>query len=336
MANMNIKDFADSLGISTATVSRAIHGSGRVSAATRERVLKSMDELGFTPNLHAQQLVRGRSGMVGLAFPEQGKVLADLFFAALAHAMQQELQDNNLGLMLNLMEQEDAQENLLKKWASSQAVDALVLVTGTPSASLLSRLPQVPTVVIGHSPCYQFPHVACVVLDLEQGIRSVARLFVEHGHSSIGYIGNTDDSALAVFRTSLADAGIILKACNVAASGSHPSEGSMAAMRLLQQANRPTAIFARTDMIAMGIFHAASALNLAIPGDLSVAGHDDIDLASWTAPPLSTVQINYRSIASHTVALIKRLLSDHHQLEPVHISTSLVVRETIGSSSTAA
>src|SRR5690348_11688563 len=119
---MNIKEFANAIGVSPTTVSRAISGRGRISDATRRRVLERMGPLGFTPNLNAQRLSQGRTDLVALDFGPGHDPLADLFFAELTREIQDVLEPQGYGLLLN------GTSDVLNRWVRTRAVDGVLLI----------------------------------------------------------------------------------------------------------------------------------------------------------------------------------------------------------------
>src|SRR2546423_15099504 len=98
---MTIKQFAQAIGVSAATVSRAMHGRGRVSVATRDMVLRRMEELGFTPNVNAQRLSHGRTSMIALDFGPWHDYLSDMFFVELTRGVQDVMEPHGYGVLLS-------------------------------------------------------------------------------------------------------------------------------------------------------------------------------------------------------------------------------------------
>src|SRR5947209_1838060 len=123
---MNIKEFARAVGVSPTTVSRAINGQGRLSAATRRMVLERMEELGFTPNLNAQRLSYGRTYLVALDFGVRHDYLSDMFFAELTREIQDVLEAHGYGLLLS------GPGEVMGRWVKTRAVDGVILV-GDPA-----------------------------------------------------------------------------------------------------------------------------------------------------------------------------------------------------------
>ncbi len=334
---MTIKEFARAVGVSTTTVSRTVSGQGRISPATREMVLRRMDELGYTPNLNAQRLAAGRAYTVALAFGGT-QVLSDMFLTELTQGIQNALHVRGYGLLLN------APGNTLQRWVKSQAVDGVIVVgCGPLGMNLLGDEAQderiareiadmkAPCVVIGHDPVTRIEGVGSVVIDLRSGARQVAQMLMIQGHSCIGFIGShLPDSVLSGFWDELTVNGIRLREEQVIIAGRTPDDGAHALRTLLAQPEPPTAIFARTDALAVGALRAARKLNVRVPEDLSVIGHDDVSFAGLTEPPLTTVRVDCAQLGRAATEMLFHLLDKPDvPFSPQVVHTELVARETV-------
>lgn len=331
---MTIEEFARKIGVSSATVSRAIHGRGRISPQTRQMVLQRMEELGFTPNLHAQSLARQRSRIIGLEYLGRTEVLSDMFLIALARGIQHVLSEHGYTLLLNPVGVVDEQESLLRRWARSRAVDGAIVV-GDPDVPVdwLRKLVTQKTfcVVIVHHPPPPLPGVGCVSLDLSQGIAQVAELLCSLGHCRVGYIGSIEpDPVLPMLRQQVEARGGLIPPELVVYAGRTPDDGARAARLLVAQHPRPTAIFVRTDVLAIGAMQAIREAGLRIPKDVSVVSHDDIPFAQFTDPPLTTVRVDYEQLGKSAVETLLAMLERREPVE-LHrtVHTSLVQRATV-------
>lgn len=329
---MTIKEFAQRIGVSTATVSRAIHGRGRISSATREMILRRMEELGFTPNLHAQNLAVRQSRAVGLECLGHTEMLTDMFLIALARGIQQVLSTHGYQLLLNPVGVTNEEESLLRQWISSRAVDGVVII-GDPDVPVtwLRRLFTFKTfgVVVVHHPPPPLPHVGCVMLDLSQGLAQAAELLGALGHRQIGVIGSTEhDPALKFFVEEVRKSGGQVAEEHVLYAGQTPEDGARAMQKLLRAAPRPTAVFVRTDVLALGAMQAAREAGIDIPRDISLVAHDDVPFAQWTAPPLTTVRIDYEKIGKSAVEMLLAMLRKQPVQLHQTVHTYLVQRAT--------
>lgn len=331
---MTIEEFARKIGVSSATVSRAIHDKGRISPQTRQMVLQRMEELGFTPNLHAQSLAHRRSYTIGLEYLGHTEVLSDMFLIALARGIQRVLKAHGYNLLLNPVGVVTERESLLRRWVRSRAVDGAILV-GNPDVPVdwLQRLVAQKTfcvVIVHHSPP-PMANVGCVSLDLSQGITQVAEMLCSLGHCRIGYIGSTEpDAVLPLLRAELESRGGSISAEHVIYAGCTPDDGAQAARLLLAGRTQPTAVFVRTDVLAIGAMQAIRDIGLHIPKDISVVSHDDVPFAQFTDPPLTTVRVDYEQLGKSAVEILLAMLGRREPVELYQtVHTSLVQRATV-------
>lgn len=331
---MTINEFARKIGVSTATVSRAIHGHGRISPATRRMVLERMQELGYTPNLHAQRLVTGSSRIIALDCVGETQILSDLYLVTLARGIQHALHEHGYGLLLNLMESVQEQDTLLRQWVRSRAVDGVILVGRADFDPEMVRPlagRRTPFVVIGHQIVEGCAHVGSVVVGFENGAQQVARLLDDAGHRRIGYIGSLlPDRVLSAFRAELSARGVCLDEQNVVIAGRTPEDGARAMSSLLSRPDRPTAVFTRTDALALGALREAHRQGLRVPEDLSLVGHDDVPPAAWTDPPLTTVRVDCLEMGRRATETLIALLNHPDAPPPAPtVHTQLVPRESV-------
>jgi LacI family transcriptional regulator len=324
---MNIKEFARTIGVSPTTVSRAISGRGRINDTTRHMVLKRMEELGFTPNLNAQRLSHGRTNMIALDFGPMHDYLSDMFFVEMTRGIQDVLELEGYGVLLS------GPGDVLNRWVKTRAVDGVILVGGPPNGSVPQEIVRtgIPCVVIGNSPIEGVQGVGSVVVGLQSGARQVAQFLIEHGHRHIGFLGSDGpDTVLLEFRAELERLGGALPESCVLMAGHAPRDGAQAFCRLLEQNEPLTAVFARTDGLAIGALRAAHQMGIQIPEELSLVGHDDVPFAELTAPPLTTVRVDCVELARQSTDMLFALLRDPQLLSrPQVVETSLVVRGSV-------
>ena len=307
---MNIKAVAKSANVSTATVSRTINGSAKVSPQTAERVRMAIEALNFYPNTNARALGSGRSSLYGLIisditnpfFPELVKAFDDI---AITHGQEVLIANTNYdpermkicvtrmlqrkvdGVAIMTSEMDDR----LVQVFSRRHIPLVFLDTGTPA-----------------------PGVSCVHIDYSAGIDAAVHHLIELGHRQIAFISGP---------MRLASARVRYKAfmeCtardhldtipNLIQEGNHSVEGGHDAMkRILDSRARPTAVMASNDLTAIGAMGAIAEAGLRVPQDISVVGFDDIHLSAFTIPPLTTVKLPRAEIAN---AAFRALLNAQH------------------------
>jgi len=330
---MDIKEFSKIVGFSPTTVSHAVSGRGRVNQATRDMIIEKMRELGYTPNVNARRLVTGRSYLVAIVnlAPES---MAHIFTMELVRSFLDPLKSRGYDLMLNVTTDNADYEGLCQR-VDGHAVDAsIVLCEAEAPMDLLRDIarPYNPCVVVTHAKMPPLPHVGYVILDLESGARQVAKLLADQGHRRIGYIGNdVRDLMLGHFCRELECHGLGLPEDRVVIVGEDAEVGACALSRLMSVPNPPTAIFARTDILALGALREAGNLGFKVPDDLSIIGHDDLALVSLMRPALTTLRRDRATLAQRSVEMLVRLMADPGAREPDQIiESTLVMRETVG------
>ena len=169
-----------------------------------------------------------------------------------------------------------------------------------------------------------------VQIDVESGVRQALARIVSLGHTRLGYIRSDQSADRMPLLT--ANAGLTLDPDLVIQAGVTQQQGYDAAITLLDRpsSRRPTVILTRTDILAAGAVQAAQSLGLDIPGDVSIVGHDDIDLASLLTPPLTTVGINIPNVARAAMELLTALIADRTQPIIRVLETQLIFRSSLG------
>lgn len=330
---LTIREFAQAMGVSTATVSRAIHGRGRISPETRARILAQMEQLGYTPNLHAQSLARQRSMAVALEYLGAVEVLSDSFLVELARGVQCSLVPHRYRLLLNLTGDQNYRRSVLRQWIRARVVDGVVVV-GNPcvDGEWLTELGAegVPTVWIAYdAPDPLPPRTAVVQLDLAPGWNEAIAYLQQQGHRRVGYLGaHSADPSFEIIQRAAESHDIQLHPIALAA-GETPADGYAATQKLLQMRPLPTALLARTDLLAFGAMHALQQHGLRIPHDVAVIGHDNLPIAQWMTPPLSSIEIDYAQMGHSAVELLTQLLQDPAAAPaPIRVATRLVLRQS--------
>ena len=330
---LTIREFAQALGVSTATVSRAIHGRGRISPETRARILAQMERLGYTPNLHAQSLARQRSMAVALEYLGAVEVLSDSFLVELARGIQHSLVPHRYRLLLNLTGDQMYRRSVLRQWVRARVVDGVVVV-GNPCVDTewLTELSAegIPTVWIAYdAPHPMPPRTAVVQLDTAPGWNEAIAHLQQQGHQRVGYLGaHTADPAFAIIQQAAERYGVQLHPVAFA-NGETPADGYAAAQQLLLMRPLPTALLARTDLLAFGAMRALQQHGLRVPDDIAVIGHDNLPIAQWMTPPLSSIEIDYAQLGHSAVELLTRLLQDPAATPaPIRVATRLVLRQS--------
>ena len=326
-----IKDVAREVEMSTATVSRALRGLPGVTEETRERVMDAAHRLGYVPSPRAAGLATGQTRTVAVVVP----FVTRWFFATVVHGAEQVLRQRGYDLLLyNLGGDRDARHRVFETSLLTKRVDAVLVLSLKPSPHELAGLETLgrPVTIVGAD----LPGWATVRIDDELAARTATRHLVDLGHRRVAYVGGSTEGVLdftapvarvSGYRATLAEAGVAHDPA-LEVDGEFSVVGGMrAAHELLALDDRPTAIFAASDEMAIGVLRAARERGLRVPEDLSVIGIDNHEMADFF--DLTTVAqpvLEQGRVAAQLV--LGALRSEDRDPDQVVLPTKLVVRRT--------
>lgn len=326
-----IKDVARAVEMSTATVSRALRGLPGVSDETRSRVQETARRLGYVPSPSAAGLASGQTRTVAVIVP----FVTRWFFAAVVQGAEEVLRERGYDLLLyNLAGDPSARHRVFETSLLTKRVDAVIVLSLKPSPDELLRLGQLgrPVTIVGAD----LPGWATVRIDDHYAARTAMAHLLDLGHQRIGYVGGATEGVLdftaptarlAGYRDSLRESGRTPEPA-LEANGEFTVGGGMRAGReLLERPKRPSAVFAASDEMAIGVLRAARELGLRVPEDLSVIGIDDHEMAGFF--DLTTVaQPAHEQGRVAAQQVLSGLASRTWRPEQVLLPTRLVVRRT--------
>ncbi|NKY97658.1 LacI family DNA-binding transcriptional regulator [Nocardiopsis alborubida] len=327
---------AQRAGVGRGTVSRVINGSAQVSPRTREAVHAAIAELGYSPNQAARTLVTRRTDTIALVVSEpRDRLFSDPFFADIIRGVSSVLHERDLQLMLTTARTE-AEHKRVGDYLSGFHVDGALLISLHSDNPLSARLDEagVPVVHGGrpHSPEQPAPY--CVDIDNIGGARVAIRHLLERGCRRVAAItGPLDMNAgverLRGYREVMAAAGLEVDD-RLVVQGDFSVEGGAEAMeRLLDTGLEPDAVFAASDMMALGGLRVLRARGLSVPGDVALVGYDDTVMAQHSDPPLTTIHQPTVQMGQEMARLLVDVaIPRTAEAETVMLGTHLVVRET--------
>ncbi|MBP2329667.1 LacI family transcriptional regulator [Kibdelosporangium banguiense] len=329
---VTIVDVARHAQVSTTTVSKVLRNAYGASPTARAKVQQAIAELGYRPSAAARGM-RGQTYTIGVVLPD----IRNPFFPEILDGVTERLRDTDYHVLLGPggCEGEQAEAEVTDAMID-RGMDGLILVAPMAPRSRLDKVAGiVPTVVIGrhgHSAVYD-----TVVDDDITG----ARLVVDHlaglGHSRIAHIEHheTDSARLAEMPNAIRAQGYrqAMRAHGLEAdivSTSYTQQGGYdGAKQLLARTNRPTAIFAGADIVAMGVLQAVAEAGLTVPGDISVAGYDNTTFAALGPISLTSVDQAGRQIGSNAARLLLDRIADRHTPSAqIKLSPTLIARST--------
>jgi DNA-binding LacI/PurR family transcriptional regulator len=329
---MDIREIARRAKVSTATVSRAINRVPSVDPQLSKRVWKVIDELGYFPNTQARALVSGRSRIFGLIVSE----ITNPFFPEIVQTFENLAVENNYEILLTSTVHDPKRMEMSVRRMIERRVDGVAILTFGMEEYLLEhlRFRKVPLVFVDVGP--DAARIANIRIDYQNGIRQAVQHLAALRHTRIAFISGPRQLKSAVARReafvhAMTEIGL---GADLIIDGTHTLEGGMGALnQLIALTSQPTAILCSNDMTAIGVMREAYDHNLRIPADLSLIGFDDIRLAQFTTPPLTTVQMSQTELAKLAFqALLNEMeggFNSGHAQE-YKLITNLVLRQSTG------
>ncbi len=324
---LDIRTVARSAGVSVATVSRVINHVPSVAPELNKRVWEAIRKLGYVPNTQARALVSGRSRLLGVIISD----ITNPFFPELIQGFEDKAVELGYETLIGSTNYDLHRMELCVQRMLQRKVDGVAVMTFGIEEPLLDRLASqgIPMVFIDLAP--QKKNISTIPVNYEKGILEAVQHLAVLGHRNIAFIAgpkhlHSAKARLRAFRSAAQSIGISISNRQIH-YGDHTMEGGTKAMEsILKQEKRPTAIMCSNDMTAIGAMHAISRAGLSIPRDMSLIGFDDIRLATFMLPPLTTIRMSGRDIAEIAVnALVTR------DAAISRVETQLIVRQTTSS-----
>lgn len=328
---LNVREIARRARVSTATVSRAINRIPTVDQYLARRVWKVVEDLGYYPNTQARALVSGHSRSLGVIVPE----LSNPFFAEIVQAFENVAVDHGYEILLSSIHESSCGMELVARRMIERRVDGVAALTFGMKESVMKDLLLHGIFLVTIDSESQIPGVNNIRIEYRDGIRQAVQHLAALRHERIAFVAGPEYLTCTQVRTRAFDeamAEIGLKASReFVATGDHSAESGMKALRdLWSMSPRPTAILCSSDITAIGVLAQAYECGISVPHQLSVVGFDDIQLAQFTVPPLTTVRISQADLA---MGAFQVLVSDGRTLTSSEndghvVKTGLVLRHS--------
>ena len=332
-AKIDIRGVASLARVSIATVSRTINHVPTVDPVLAARVWKAVADLNYFPNTQARALVSGKSRLLGLIVSE----ITNPFFPELIQEFEQAAVARGYEILICSTNYETSTMELCARRMLERKVDGVAIMTFGVEDFLLDRFASDNIPVVFIDPAPSRPLSSVLAVDYRAGIYEGVQHLAVLGHRNIGFISGpltrrSAQSRKAAFLSCLQSTGLKANP-DWLIEGNHALDGGRDAMnKILSLSQWPTAIMCSNDMTAIGVQHALFEANLRVPDDFSLIGFDDIHLAEYTIPPLTTVRMSCRDLATQAVEnLLSRVKATAPPADtPSKISTRLIVRQTTG------
>lgn len=329
-SKVTIRDVASHAGVSRQTVSRVINGSEAVRPATRERVQAAIAALDYRPDALAQSMARGRSGYLACLSPN----LTDYTFASIIDGAETEARQSGYFLLSASAHDEETFKFLMNDLVSSGRVEGIMVIN--PYAdNRHTLLPQnFPTVFAGARPREE--DTDSVAIDDVSAGREATQHLIDLGHRTIGMITgpmaeDCSQDRFQGYEQALRDAGLEPSAELIVEGTWLAPSGYQAYQKFSRMDPAPTAIFSQNDQMAVGVLRAARDGGLRLPDQLSVIGVDDIPLAAYFAPPLTTLRQDFEMIGCEaTRSLIRNIEQPQAATRQLRLPAELILRRSTG------
>lgn len=332
------REVAEMAGVSRTTVSFVLNDVAgmHISDATRQRVFDAVYRLDYHPDATARHMVTGRTNMIGFVLRQSpDQIFVDRFLPQVLNGFSQAAVAQGYHILIEPLPPEDASDAYT--WLIHERhVDGIVLSGPRfdDEDLLRSSAKGEPVVLMG-----QLPHTGlpCVDVDNVGGAAMATRHFIGLGHRRIALITNADPAytasadRLAGYRQALETAGIAYDQSLVQYGDFTPHSGAAAMAKLLQLTPHPTAVFVASDTVALGALQAIRDGGLRVPDNIALVGFDDVPLAEFFDPPLTTVQLPAYGLGWGAADLLIRTINQENiRQQSVMLDTELIVRESCG------
>lgn len=334
---VTIRDLAEKLTLSITTVSRALDGYDDVAEETRKRVIKAAQEMGYEPSYAARQLRRKRADAIGYILPTSSPSFSDPFYINFLTGLCDEVASQHMDLMVTSCPSDSEKEkHQYRQWVQSRRVDGIVINRTRLHDWRIEFLAQnsIPFVSLGKGETQaDYPYVD---ISDTNGMKQLVTHLVEKGHRRIAFIGAAPELVIHIDRSKgyqqgLAAAGIPFDPALVRQGDLTEEGGYQAAIELIVQPQKPTAIIGCNDLTALGVLRAAKEKGIYIGTELAIAGYDGIKETEYTNPPLTTLyQPTYEIARTLAGMLVKCIEGETLAERCIVITPKLIIRASTG------
>ncbi len=321
---------AENAGVSIATVSRVINNSPKVRPKTRDKVLKVIEELDYHPNLSAQGLALNITEIIALIFPD----ISGPFYSEVIRGVENEASQHDYHLLIYSTHGKDNNPRFLRRLPGR--VDGLILMTRSVDDQYIFELSRKRILFVLLDRKIDSMEADCILSNNVKAADQATEHLIQHNCRSIAFISGPVDSPdsnarFNGYQQAMEKYGLPTSASLVESGDFRQPSGYQAMNRLLDQKNPPDAVFAANDEMAIGAIEAIRNRKLTTPDDVAVIGYDDIQLASYVQPSLTTVRQPMRQFGILAVQqLLRRINDPSTSPETIVLPTQLIIRHSCG------
>ena len=337
MQDLTLEDIGELAGVSRSTVSRVVNDHPNVSDDVRERVLEVIQTTGYHPNVAARTLASQHSWMIGLVLPHSvSAFFADPYFPRLAQGIAQACNQYEYTLGLFLVGSKEDEEKIYPRISRKGFLDGILIQAGQIGDQLIDRLidTSLPLVVVGRP--FQTENVSFIDIDNNVSAYNAVSHLIRLGRKRIGTIAGLPGSTVSIDRKdgylkALAERGRSVDESLIVDSDFTEAGGYFAMQQILHA--QPDAIFAASDLMAIGAMRAVRDAGLKIPQDIAFVGFDDIPPATQHDPQLTTVRQPIIQFGINAVEILIDIIDNGTKpTRRIILDTELVIRDSCGAS----
>ena len=330
MAKITMEEISKIAGVSLATVSRTMHSPHLVRKETRDHINQVMEKANYVYHATAGDLSRKRSSIIGVIIP----TAKSLVFSTTLQAIQEAAQQNNFSLVAGSSKYDIGTELTLLQQFKERRMAGIIL-----TGFVFGQKDLVKELIKGGMPCVVIwdkpddPDLSYVGFDNYEATYRITKYLIDLKHRHIGFIVGPYTKVERVkkrlegFKAALKDHGIRFNPGLVIEKEPTLIDGKEAMSRLLSLSDRPTAVLAASDTLAVGALAAARDMKVRVPEDISIAGFDDIEVAAYCNPPLTTVKVPAYEIGQIAFKILLEMISHNSdQVQQYCLDTSVIVR----------
>ena len=325
---ITIKDIAERAKVAPSTVSRALNSRGRMSKATRERICQIARELDYYPNINAKGLATNKTGNIGIVINKRHRPFLSSFYGMIIMGVEEEAENQGYHLIFSTTDGGPS----LPRCVKERRIDGLILMGCDICKDLILSLKDTPLVLVDN----HLEGVNSIAIDNIGGAYKAVEYLITLGYRKIGFIAERFSDLsfwerFAGYKLALEDHGIEYGADLVAEGLTRPDHGYVAMKKLLER-EAPPAVFAANDSTAVGAIKAIKEEGLKVPDDIAVVGFDDGVVAPHTDPPLTTVRVFRKRMATTAAKRLIELIENPDQPAiGLKLPTKLVIRQSCAS-----
>lgn len=334
---MDIKKFSALVGVSTATVSRAYSGNGRISEATKNRIFQLAEAHGYTPNIHAQRLNSRKSSIIGVYYSFSSAPIFGYYHMELAQELSKAAHSYGYTTHLELTQEMGEPSMALQRTISGNGLDGIIMVGDTREGAVeaLKKFKPCPCVVIANRAWELNEAGGLVCINQNSGISEAIAHLKKAGHKKIGFIrGLSGGAKMEAFEKAMAQQDLTCDPRLIRVGPMSYEDGQRAISELIPL--KVTAVLCSTDILALGAISGATKAGVGVPADLSIIGIDNLAFTPFVNPTLASVGIPRREMAESALSILHQLIEESGTRESkghrqyIHtINTRFIPRESL-------